>query len=225
MMRTKRHLAFSVLAMLLLALAPAWSSVTRAASAAPEQTGHVEGDRHADTAHAGDHGDPSPIATPQQGVITGVMAIIVFVAVFALLYAMVWPKIAGGLDERASKIRDEIASAEAARKQAKMALDEYEKSLADARAEANKMLEETKAKQGALAAELRAKADVELGQMRERAMRDIDAAKKAALNEIYTESVNLATMMAGKILGREVSSSDQGRLVEESLAELATSRG
>ncbi len=223
MMRTKRHLAFFGLALLILALAPAWSSMTRAAHAAPEQTDHATGDGHA--AAGGDHADPSPIATPKQGVITGVMAIVVFVAVFALLYAIVWPKIAGGLDERASKIRDEIASAEAARKQAKMALEEYEKSLADARAEANRMLEETKAKQGELAAELRAKADVELGQMRERAMRDIDAAKKAALNEIYTESVSLATTMAGKILGREVNSGDQGRLVEESLAELATSRG
>lgn len=168
--------------------------------------------------------EAGPIAAPKQGAITGVMALLVFVVVFAILYWKVWPKIEGGLDERATKIRDEIASAEAARKQAKMALDEYEKNLADARAEANKMLEETKAKQSELAAELRAKADAELGQMRERAMRDIDAAKKAALNEIYSESVGLATTMAGKILGREVTAGDQGRLVEESLAEMASSR-
>ncbi len=204
MMRTKRHLAFVVLALLMLAMAPEWSGVAQSALAAE---------------------DPGPIAPIQQGVISGIMALVVFGVVFALLYWKVWPQIAGGLDERASKIREEIASAEAARKQAKAALDEYQKSLADARAEANKMLEETKVRQGELAAELRVKADAELGQLREKAMRDIDAAKKAALNDIYTESITLATAMAGKILGREVNASDQGRLVEESLAELASARG
>ena len=225
MMRTKRNLAFIGLAMLLLALAPAWTGMTRASHGEPEQADHSTTGDDGHGAAAGAHGDPSPIAGVKEGLITGVSALVVFVIVFFVLYWKVWPQIAGGLDERASKIRDEIASAEAARKQAKFALDEYEKNLADARAEANKMLEETKARQGELAAELRAKADAELGQMRERAMRDIDTAKKAALNEIYAESVNLATTMAGKILGREVSASDQGRLVEESLAELATSRG
>jgi F-type H+-transporting ATPase subunit b len=75
-----------------------------------------------------------------------------------------------------------------------------------------------------LASELKAKADVELGAMREKAMRDIDAAKRAALAEIYTESATLATTIAGKILRREVNTGDQQRLVDESLAELRSSR-
>ena len=222
MKRTTRSLAFVGLAMLLLALAPAWSGVTRTSTAAPQEGAHAAS---TDAGHGDGYGEPSPIAGVKEGLITGISALVVFLIVFFVLYIAVWPKIASGLDERASKIREEIASAEAARKQAKMALDEYEKNLADARAEANKMLEETKARQSELAAELKAKADTELGQMRERAMRDIDAAKKAALNEIYGESVTLATAMAGKILGRELTASDQGRLVEESLAELASARG
>ena len=56
--------------------------------------------------------------------------------------------------------------------------------------------------------------------MRERAMRDIESAKKTALAEIYAQGGSLATMMAAKILQREVSDQDQARLVEESLAEL-----
>ena len=51
-------------------------------------------------------------------------------------------------------------------------------------------------------------------------MQDIEAARKAALNEIYAESVALATTMAGKILQREVTAADRDRLIEESLAEL-----
>ena len=118
------------------------------------------------------------------------------------------------------EIFDEIAAAERARKQAADALDEYEKNLAEARAEAKAMLEQTKAEQAELAASLKAKADKELTELRDRARQDIEAAKRAAVNEIYAESVALASNIAGKILQREVSAGDQQRLVEESLAEM-----
>ena len=173
----------------------------------------------ADETHGG-HEAVGALPTVKQGAITGITAIVVFVIVAAILGAFVWPKIAGALDERANKIRSEIESAEFARKQAKDALEQYQKSLADARAEAQKMLEDTKAQQARLAADLKAKADTELGAMRERAMRDIEAAKRAAVGEIYNDASNLATMIAGKILRRQISDNDQQQLVEESLAQL-----
>ncbi|MBO6513716.1 MAG: F0F1 ATP synthase subunit B [Phycisphaerales bacterium] len=164
----------------------------------------------------------SPLATPKEGFWTGVTAIVLFLIVFGLLSTMVWPKIVAGLDERNEKIKGEIAAAEDARHQAKVALDEYEKNLAEARAQAQQMLEETKSQQNELAAQLKAQADAELTEMREKAKADIDAAKKQALNELYSESVNLASVMAGKILQREVSVNDEQRLMDESLAELKT---
>src|SRR5690606_1848374 len=94
------------------------------------------------------------------------------------------------------------------------------KNLAEARAEAKAMLEKTKSEQTALAAQLRAKADAELSDLRDRARQDIEAAKRAAVSELYTTSVALASQMASKILQREVSATDPQRLVEESLAEL-----
>lgn len=170
-----------------------------------------------DSAYAKQDG---PVPTIPQGIVSAITAVVVFGIVLFILGTQVWPKITAGLDDRANKIRSEIEAAEAARAQAKAALEEYEKSLSEARAESQKMLDETKAQQAALAADLRAKADRELNTMRERAMRDIDTAKKAALSEIYAESVNLATAIAGKILQREVTVDDQNRLVEESLDEL-----
>ncbi len=218
----KRLALFTVLLALVLALA------SMSAVAAPD-TGH--GDAAAshvdDAAHGGGHGDShgaaaSPLATPKEGFWTGVTAIVLFLIVFGLLSTMVWPKIVSGLDERNEKIKGEIAAAEDARLQAKEALNEYEKNLAEARAQAQQMLEETKATQNELAAQLKSRAEVELTEMREKAKADIDAAKKQALNELYSESVNLATVMAGKILKREVSINDEQRLMEESLAELKT---
>jgi F-type H+-transporting ATPase subunit b len=177
-------------------------------------------------AFAAEHGEEAVGALPttKQGIASAVTALVVFAIVLAVLAVKVWPPIVKALDERAGKIRSEIAAAEDARKQAKSALEQYERSLADARAEAQKMLEKTKAQQQALAEELKAKSDAELSAMRERAKRDIETAKRAAIAEIYGEAANLATAAAAKILQREVNPRDQQRLVEESLKELQTSR-
>ena len=189
-----------------------------------EGIAHDAVDGHGDDhgAHGDGHGggNKSVIEAPKAGIIPGLTAIVVFIIVFGISATMIWPKIVAGLDERNEKIMGEIAAAEEARKQAKDALDEYEKNLASARAESQKMLEDTKAQQAELAAGLKATADAELAAMRQKAVAEIDAAKKQALNELYSESVNLATVMAGKILAREVTADDQQRLMDESLAEM-----
>jgi len=163
------------------------------------------------------------IGSISQGAVSGITAIIVFLVVLGILSKLVWPKIQSGLDEREKKIRDEIESAEDARKQAKDALDSYEKSLGEARAEAQQMLEQAKSDQQKLTAELKGKAEIELGEMKERAKRDIETAKRAAVSEIYNEAATLATTVAGKILARELSSTDQQSLVDEAIAELSGS--
>lgn len=164
------------------------------------------------------------LPTVKQGFVTGITALVVFLFVLALLATKVWPAISRGLDDRANKIRSEIEAAENARKQAADALAQYEASLAQARAEAAKMIESTKAQQTQLAAELKAKAEIELNAMRERAVKEIQQAKQSAAAELYSEATNLATMVAGKILKREINPQDQQRLVEESLGQLQSLR-
>ena len=154
-----------------------------------------------------------------------ISAFIVFGVAFALLAKYVWPKMLKGLEEREKKIRDEIFSAEEARKRANEALKEYEKSLADARAEANKMIEATRAEQARMAADLRAKAEAEIGVLRDGAMHSIEAAKRAALSEIYSEAASLATAVAAKILEREVNEQDQQRLVNETVERFTRNNG
>ena len=222
----KRMTLMIILAVSMIALMPMISTSNASpetdthAASAEEAVHSAASDGHGATAD--DHAAPAstPIAGVNEGFISGVTAIAIFLIVAGIASTMIWPKIVAGLDERNEKIVGEIAAAEAARKQAKEALDEYEKNLASARAESQKMLEETRASQGALAAQLKATADSELAAMREKAISEIESAKKQALNELYNESVNLATVMAGKILAREVTVDDQQKLMDESLAEM-----
>ena len=76
----------------------------------------------------------------------------------------------------------------------------------------------TQAKQ--LADELRDKNEKELADRMARATADIEAAKSEAVADLHGQAATLATMIAGKILNREINAGDNQKLVEESLAEL-----
>ncbi|TVQ79767.1 MAG: ATP synthase F0 subunit B [Phycisphaeraceae bacterium] len=156
-------------------------------------------------------------------IVTYASTVLVFVAAYFILAKTAWPKITGALDARDDKIRSEIKAAEEARQRADDALKEYQKSLAEARAEAARLIEETKAEQSRLAADLRVKAEAEVTQMREAALRGLEAAKNAAIVEIYSEAAMLSSQIAAKILQREVNADDQRRIVEESVAEYSRS--
>lgn len=149
-----------------------------------------------------------------------IMAIVAFGIAFFILSTQVWPKILGGLEARDKKIRGEVFAAEELRKTAAKEKAEFERALSEARAESQRMIESTKAEQLRLAADLRAKAEIELGELRDQARANIEAAKRAAINEIYAETASLATAVAGKILQREVTVNDQQRLIEESVGRL-----
>lgn len=169
---------------------------------------------------AGGEGHEKLAALPPTpaGLWTGITAIVVFIITAAFLGAVVWPKILKGLTDRENKIKSEIESAEAARMQASMALEQYQKSLAEARAEAQKMIDTAKVQMASQIAEMKAKAEGDAAALKAKAMSEIEAAKKQALSDIYTQSSTLATQVAGKILAREVNGNDSQRFVEEALA-------
>jgi F-type H+-transporting ATPase subunit b len=136
----------------------------------------------------------------------------------------VWPKIATALDERNAKIVGEIKAAEEARAAAKGAQAEFERQLASAREEAANMIKQARADAQRVADELKARNEQELAERVARANADIEAARKAAVAELHAQSAALALDVASKILRRQVNEQDNGRLVQESLSELASGR-
>lgn len=162
------------------------------------------------------------LAKPETAVPAMVAAIIMFAALFFVLRKLAWGPILKGLNDRETKIRTEIESAENARAQATKALDDYQKELAKARGEASAMIQQARADAQRVADELRSKNEAELSTMKNKAKDEIEAAKRAALNELYAETALLSTQIAGRILHREIKASDHARLVEESLAQIGS---
>jgi len=164
----------------------------------------------------------SPLYGPSQGLITGIVTIVVFVILVAVLGKYAWGPILKGLRAREEKIRKEIAEAEAARARAEETLREYNQQLATAEQKVREMLNKAAADAEKIAAQIRTHAQQEAEENRERALRDIEAARAQALAEIYAQTADLATRVAEKILRRNLNADDQRELVSQSLRELET---
>jgi len=147
-------------------------------------------------------------------------SIVVFVIFLLLAMKFVWPHLLKGLDDRDQKLRDDLEAADEARQQAKAALAEYEQELLSARSEAGEMIAKARGDAKAAAEELRANNVRELAELKMAAANEIESAKKAAISELHAEASTLAVTIASKVLGREINSTDQQSLVDESLAEL-----
>lgn len=153
-----------------------------------------------------------------------IVALVVFLAFAGILGVVIWPKIGRSLDERAEKILGEINAAERARGDAEAAKAKFEKDLAAARDESAKMIAQARADAQRLSEELRGRSETELQERLAKASAEIESAKRAAVSELHATAADLATAIAGRILQRNITESDQQRLVEESLSELAGRR-
>jgi F-type H+-transporting ATPase subunit b len=146
--------------------------------------------------------------------------------VFGLLVAvqgkLAWSQIAAGLKDREDKIRRDIADAEAQRKRSEETLRQYNEQLATAEAKIREMMVKAQADAERLATNLRMQAQQESEEIKDRANREIDAARKAALTDIYAQAADISTSIASRILRRNLNTDDQRELVNQSLQQLQT---
>ena len=224
--------------MLMAALA-AWLALPAARAmaadhAAPEAAPHatetktteLHGDAHAADAHAADaHGEHAkapllPDPTSGETWMSALWVVIIFVALLAILYPTAWKNVLIGLKNREKKIRDDIANAEAARKRAEETLKQYNEQLATAEAKIRDMMTKASTDAEKLATNLRMQAQQESEEIKERATREIEAARKAAVSDIYAQAAELSTNIAEKILRRNLNANDQRDLVNQSLEQL-----
>ena len=146
--------------------------------------------------------------------------LLMFLALFFVLAKFVWPKILEGLQAREQKIGDDLRSAEQAHAEASALKKDFEQKIAEAHAESRKLLDEARADAETLRVKLKADTEAEMTSLRQRASEDIDQARKQALTDLHGHAVELATLVAGKVIGRQIQDVDTQRLVDESLEQL-----
>lgn len=150
-----------------------------------------------------------------------IYTLVVFVLLFAILSIYAWPAIMNGMKAREQAILTARDEAQAAQREAEAIRADLQARLAAAQGEVRAMIEEARRDADALRASEREAGVRDAAAERDRARREIEAAKEQALSEIYQKSVQLASLMSSKAIRRELTAADHGRLLDESLAELA----
>ena len=166
---------------------------------------------------AASEGDPSLFAGT---IAQSIAAVVVFLVLFALLYKAAWGPILKGLQEREERIKADLAQAEAAAQKAEATLKEYQQQLAQAREQAGRILDHARREAEQVAATIQEETRQELTVLKKRVEAEIRYAKELAMQELYKETVVLATHVAGKILQREINPRDQEKLVQDTLASI-----
>lgn len=170
-------------------------------------------------AEGGQAGLPPSI---NQGLMTAIVTLIVFVVLLVVLTKAAWGPISKGLAEREAKIKRDIEEAEAARLAAIAKQKEYEAQLAKAGDEVRAILEKAQADAQAAGTRMKLAAQQEAEELKERALRDIEASRRAAVAEIHKQAATLSTTVAEKILRRNLNADDQRELVRSALDQLGS---
>jgi len=170
--------------------------------------------------HGAESQSPLPDPTDPATWWSAFWVVIIFIVLIAVLYPTAWKNVLAGLKAREQRIRADIADAEAARKKAEATLQEYNTQLASAEARIRDMLAKATTDGEKLATTIRMQAQTEAEEIKERAQKDIDAAKNAAIGEIYAQAAELSTGIAEKILRRNLNADDQRDLVRSSIEQM-----
>ncbi len=146
-----------------------------------------------------------------------------FLVFAVILYLAFGKQVSGMLAARRERIEQGIRDAEQARKDRESAETERVAALTEARREANEILARAqKVAQETRDADIAATRE-ELERMRVRASDEITAEKQRALGELRSEVADLALQAAGRVVRETMTDQRQRRLVEEFLADPASS--
>lgn len=171
--------------------------------------------------HGGGQGEASePPNIFGGGLGTSLFTLAVFLVLVVVLRKWAWKPILTGLQKREEHIRRSIEDAEKAQNHAEKTLQEYKDQLARAQGEAQRIIGQGRDDAAQLAAQMKENAETIAQELRSQAGRDIAGAKEQALEELYEQTAELATNMAGKIIKKSLDAQDHRRLLQETLAEL-----
>jgi F-type H+-transporting ATPase subunit b len=132
---------------------------------------------------------------------------ITFAALYLILARSALPKVADVLDERDNKIADDLRISEELKDQSKALEAEYEKTHAEAKAEANRILAAAREKmQAAIDAKRRA-AEAKLADEVHAAEDRIAAAKNAATDDLEDMAVEACGAIVARLTGKSIGES------------------
>ncbi|MER5491174.1 F0F1 ATP synthase subunit B [Streptomyces sp. LE64] len=162
--------------------------------------------------------EQNPLVPPIPELVIGLIA---FVIVFGILAKKLLPNINKVLEERREAIEGGMEKAEAAKTEAESVLEQYKAQLAEARHEAARLRQDAQEQGAALIAEMRAEGQRQREEIIAAGHTQIEADRKAAAQALRRDVGQLATELAGKLVGESLEDhARQSRTIDRFLDEL-----
>src|SRR5687767_14045063 len=147
------------------------------------------------------------------------VSIVNFLVLLYLLRRFMWGPIMATLDSRAAGIREGLELAESARREREQLKQEVEKTLAEARRDANAIAERSTKAAEAAAADISTQGKAEADRIRDKGREDAQHLHDQALAQLRTEVASMVVLEASRILGKEINADQHRALIERSLDE------
>ena len=167
---------------------------------------------------AGDHAAPS-----FYGVTAPMFIGFAMLVVFAIL---IWKKVPAAigkaLDKKIDGIREQLAEAEALRKEAEALKAEYEAKAAAAEAEAAAMVERARHESDALIAKARDDAEALVERRSRMAEEKIAAEERAAVQQLRAAATDAATRAAARLIAERHDAAADAAMVDSAISEIGS---
>ncbi len=149
-----------------------------------------------------------------------VLMIIAIFVLFLLLSYFLFNPARRMLQDRQTRIKNELDDAHNNMKQAAGLKEEYEAKIRDIEKEAEEILSDARRRALENENEIIAKAREEAAHIMERARTEVQLEKQKMADEVKQEMISIATMMAGKAVAASMTADIQDSLVDETLKEI-----
>ena len=149
-------------------------------------------------------------------------SLITFLLFILVLKAFAWGPLVDGLDKREANFRNQLAAAEAARKQAERMLQEHAAKLDAVQDEVKAIIEEAKRDAEHTKNDIIAEAQKEAKLTQDRAIHEIERSRDAALKELFDTMSSQVATATEQVIGRSLNGDDQNRLIDEALSQFST---
>jgi F-type H+-transporting ATPase subunit b len=150
----------------------------------------------------------------------GVWTVVVFLVLVVVLRKYAWGPMLEGLQRREQNIRETVEETQRAREEAQRLRGELQAEMDRAAEKVREIMDQARRDAQHATDDMLGKARVEIQKERERLHRDIHMARDQALQEIWTQTAQLATLISAKAIRRQLNSEDHRRLVDEAITEL-----
>ncbi len=153
-------------------------------------------------------------------------AALMIIAVFFLFLIasnLLFDPVRNLLHNRQEKIQNDLDSAREDKENANALKLEYEEKLKDIDKEAESILSEARAKALKTQNQIVAKAKAEASEIIARANKEAELEKQKVADDVKKEMINLASVMAGKVVKASIDTTVQDSLIDETLKEIGES--